>query len=635
MEPQSEESSIERLKRTLYSRNEYVVPKEKRTPVPEHDLDVPKSWGDRPFFGFSSLDMTKNGSSFFNKFFVISVVFFVISLIIASYIFFGGFNMISSNNVDIKVIAPSSISSGEELSIGLSIDNLNSADIEDVILHTEYPNGAASIDDSQKIISRETTSIGTIGKGQSKDYSVRTLLFGEKDVIKGFTFRLEYKVKGSNATFSKEKKYEVLIGSSPILLNVVYPQEVNSGQELVLNVDITSNSSVVMKDSMIKVEYPYGFTYKDSSLKPLRNNSVWNIGDLKNGDNKKLTIRGTLVGQNSEDRSFRFSAGTQSRDDSKDFDTLLAVSTVTIGIRKSFFDLTVSSGQNNVIQVGQLAPVTISWQNTVPDRILDSQIEATISGNVFDRTNVKLSGNGFYRSVDNTIIWDKNNLSNLASMSPGDSGMVVFSVGAFTNPVQLRSIKNPHIDVHVAMMGDRSGTEAMTMTSSADLVIKMDSTLAVTMKSYRAYGQLTNSGPIPPRADKESTYTITWTLTNTTNDLKDTAVSAVLPLGVTWKGETSPASERVNFTSDNRMVTWNVGNVNSGTGFTYSPREVSFKVGLIPSLSQIGNDVFLASGATVTSTDTYTNSSIRLELESVTTKYSDPEFKQGDDRILQ
>src|SRR3989344_7741004 len=118
-----EKSSIERLKRTLYSRNEKIVPKEKRTPVSGHEVNVPENWGKPADFNFSpdSINplMTKSKNSFFNKFLFYSFVFFLAALGIAGFIFFGGLNIISSNNLDIKITAPSSISSGEDLSVGL------------------------------------------------------------------------------------------------------------------------------------------------------------------------------------------------------------------------------------------------------------------------------------------------------------------------------------------------------------------------------------------------------------------------------------------------------------------------------------------------------------------------------------
>ena len=83
-----EESRIERLKKSLYSRNENVVPKEKRTPVQPisgDELNVPKSWGAPPSFALSPEGgPVKRNNRFFNKFLLISVIFFFIALGVAT-----------------------------------------------------------------------------------------------------------------------------------------------------------------------------------------------------------------------------------------------------------------------------------------------------------------------------------------------------------------------------------------------------------------------------------------------------------------------------------------------------------------------------------------------------------------------
>lgn len=625
-----EKSSIERLKRTLYSRDEKIVPKEKRTPVSGKEVEVSTDWGTAPSIDVLNYVMPKRNDSFFNKFLIGSVIFFAIALIIAGLIFFGGLNTISSNNLDIKISAPSSVSSGEELVMGLSIVNSNRTDLEQVAFLVDYPDGSLSISNN-KLLSRDRVDLGTITSGGSKDYTVRATLFGEKEAIKTFTFRIEYKVKGSNAVFSKEKTYNVIISSSPIILNVVSPQEIDSGQDVTLSIDIISNSNIIMKDSLIKIEYPYGFTYKNSNMKPLRDNSVWDIGDLKNGDKKTLQITGTMVGQNLEDRSFKISAGTLQPGETADFNTALATNITTIGIRKSSFDLSIDA--NMVGTIGQPTRVTIKWQNILPDKILNANIMAALSGDIFDRSNISINNNGFYKSVDNAILWDKNSTTNLASIFPGDSGSVSFSVSSLPNSTQTRLIKNPHIDVRVNSSGDRSGTETGTVSSEENAIIKFQSIIGFTAKSFHSFGPLSNTGPIPPRADKETTYTITLTLTNANNDLKDTLVTATLPVGVDYKNEVFPQGEKVNFDPVARTLSWNVGNLSSGVGFAYSPREVSFKVGIIPSITQISSVPDLLSGLNMSATDTYTETQVTSQISSVNVRYSDPGYKGGDEVV--
>ena len=172
------------------------------------------------------------------------------------------------------------------------------------------------------------------------------------------------------------------------------------------------------------------------------------------------------------------------------------------------------------------------------------------------------------------------------------------------------------------------------MSSSENITIKFPSFLTLTAKTLRNLGPFSNSGPIPPKADKESTYTITWTLANTNNDLKDTLVTASLPAGIDWKSEFSPQGERLSFDPETRVLTWNIGNVSSGTGFTYSPKEVSFKVGITPSVSQIGSAPDLISKLKVEAVDTYTETQIVSDVGSVNTQYSDPSYKSGDNMVV-
>jgi hypothetical protein len=624
-----EESSIERLKRTLYSRNEDIIPKEKRTPVAPKEYDVPTDWGSKPNYDLPPEVIIKRNNAFFNKYFFGSVVFFLVSVGVAAFIFLGGLNTISSNNITMDIIAPTSVSSGEELSIGLSIKNGNRTTLEDATLFIDYPDGTESVLEENKPISHEEVALGVIENGQIKDHSLRVVLFGEKDTVKTFSFRIEYKVTGSNATFSKEKTYEVLIGSSPIILELDYPKEVNSGQNITIDVSVTSNSSVPIKDAIVKIEYPYGFTYKGSNIKPVRDDSVWSIGDLKNGDKKIISINGVLIGQNLEDRSFRISAGTKSGG-VFDFDTPLVSNLITMGIRKSFFDLEVDSYNNGIANPGATNGTSISWQNTLPDKIVDSTIEVKLSGNALDRSRVTVADQGFYRSVEDKIVWDKNTTSNLGDMSPGDSGRVSFSVASISNLVQPKLIKNPYIDLKIVISGERVGRDGGKVSSTEDVTIKISSVANLTSKSLRSTGPFSNSGPIPPKADMETTYTISWTLTNTTSDLRGTSVRAVLPQGVSWKGETSPSSEKITFDPDTRVVTWDIGNVSAGSGFTSSAKQVYFKLGIVPSLNQVSTVPNLLLSSNLTSIDSHTGAELKTSASQTNTKFEDGMPAGGD-----
>jgi hypothetical protein len=189
------------------------------------------------------------------------------------------------------------------------------------------------------------------------------------------------------------------------------------------------------------------------------------------------------------------------------------------------------------------------------------------------------------------------------------------------------------MDIKVETTGDRSGTEAGVISSVENITIKFPSLFAFSAKSFRNVGPFSNTGPIPPKVDKETTYTITWVLTNTSNDLKDAVVTATLPAGVEYKSEISPQGEKISFNPETRVLTWNAGNLSTGVGFTYSPKEVSFKVGVIPSITQVNLTLNLLSDLNAVATDTYTETQLTSQVQLVTTEYSDPSYKNGDSTV--
>ena len=109
-------------------------------------------------------------------------------------------------------------------------------------------------------------------------------------------------------------------------------------------------------------------------------------------------------------------------------------------------------------------------------------------------------------------------------------------------------------------------------------------------------------------------------------------MSASLPQGVEWKGQVSPPSEKITYNPDNRKVQWNIGSVFSGTGFTYSPREVFFKVGITPSLNQVGTVPTLMSITNLSYFDAYVETDMKESVSAVTTQYSDG-FTFGDETV--
>jgi hypothetical protein len=123
---------------------------------------------------------------------------------------------------------------------------------------------------------------------------------------------------------------------------------------------------------------------------------------------------------------------------------------------------------------------------------------------------------------------------------------------------------------------------------------------------------------MPPKAETETNYTITWTLSNSANSINQAVVNATLPLSVKWIGPVFGSKENITYNSISREVTWNIGSVLPNTGIN-SNKEASFIIILKPSLSQIGNSPALLEGVNLSGMDSFTNSIIKNSRGSITT----------------
>jgi hypothetical protein len=134
--------------------------------------------------------------------------------------------------------------------------------------------------------------------------------------------------------------------------------------------------------------------------------------------------------------------------------------------------------------------------------------------------------------------------------------------------------------------------------------------------------------------ERNTTYTIVWSLTNTLNSASSVKVEGVLPGYVSWTGNTTEG-ESIKFDPTTRRVVWDVGDVTAATGFSSSPREAAFQISLVPSLSQREDSPVLLGGSVVTGVDRFNSASLRASAPVVTTKISDGNQGVDQSRVQQ
>ena len=633
-------SKVEELKAKLFSKN-WKTHTEPREHFSHHKTgEVMDSWaGDSAIMDYGQKFFMK--TSLFKKLFVFSAIFFTLAFIYASYMFFAGSNTVSNSNIDISILGNSFTAGGEELPLQIGITNRNALPLQLVDLVVEYPRSSSG--DLTGETERIRQSLGTIPSGAVRNENIRVVLFGGQGSIRPIKVTLEYRVEGSNAIFVKEKLHEVNINSTPMNLTIKAPTSASANQEIQLNIKSALNSTKPVSRVLMRVDYPPGFQFVSAVPEPSSGNNVWSMGDLPPGSEREVKITGKMIDVfDGEEKTFKVWSGSQAKGSKSIIDVVFNSLDHTIGINRPFVEagFFVNGIQKREYAIDSRSVVggEIRWVNNSDTEINDLEIRAKISGNAINRKSVK-PDRGFYESSTDTIVWNKNYLSEFSEVSPGESGSVTF----YFSPNALLSgasgvTVNPSANLEISIAGRQEvlGFEPKEIKNQDVVSFKVVSDVGFTTKALYYSGPFANTGPIPPRVEKETTYTIVWSISNSANTVSKGKVRSSLPSWAKFVGPISPPGEDLSYNSSSKEITWNVGTIQKGAGVTSSSREAAFRIAISPSLSQLGTAPFMINEAVLTGHDDFANVDIRVSKQPLYTRLTnDPGFPVNGEIVVE
>ncbi len=638
--------TVEELKDTLYSRQSAPeVHPEVRTPLGSREAHPPTAWTDgiqapsephsaephTPPQGsleytppplFMQMNAKKNSRwSLPAKFFAGSVVFFVLALGAAAYLFFGGGNTISAANIDLQVVTPSVVDGGKTTTLQIVVDNRNQSALELVDLILDYPDGTRDPVDQTQSLTHVRQSIGTVASGQQLLRTTSAIFYGAEGTQQQVTATIEYTLPGSNAIFQKQAQVAFTVGSSPISLSVNAPSEAVAGQPFEVDITAQSNAAAPVADVVVQAQYPFGFTPQSANPMGQVGQTIWRLGTMAPGATEVIKLMGTIDGQDGDQRIFRFLAGS----DSNPTDTKIPVPFLsvpaTLTVQKPFISAQIAlngkSGSSVSIPAGSSVSGSITWQNNLPDAVENAQLVLTLSGPMLDTSSIQAS-TGFYQSSNSTITWSSSQEPSLATIAPGGTGTLPFSF-TVKSPAQGGTLyTNPTINLSLAVSGVRPGQDNVPEQVPVAIALEANVSSAAVLAAVAEHfsGPFGGEGPMPPTVGAATTYTIVWTVSNSSNTLGNALVSTTLPPYVSFvKGQDSS----VTYDAPSRTVTWSLGDVKAGAGYTAAARSAAFEVSLLPSSSQVGNSPELTGEAKLSAQDRFAQVAVTATAQAPTT----------------
>ncbi|MDB5189012.1 MAG: hypothetical protein JWM92_610 [Candidatus Nomurabacteria bacterium] len=619
---------IAELEKRLYARDPENVPKRTFGILRPVRQNVTSTWGETTIPN----DKKNHAGTVtgYRRFFIFSFIFFLIALGGAAFSFYRGALTLSSKNVDVSILGNAFVAAGSTLPLQVEIANSNSAGLLNAKVAIDYPKGATDPNGNDTVHTEQV--IGTIAAGQTKSQDFSIMLYGQQGTTQTITATLSYSLQNSSAVFQKQTTFAVTISSSPLALTVTGPDSIAANQPFELTINNAFTGDTPLSNAITRVEYPSGFVFASATPAPTGGNNVWALGDLENGTNRTITIKGKLAGQENEQKSFRVYVGTPVSATDTTIATVYNSALHTFTLAQPFIAAQLNlNGQSTdvaAIPVGDAITGNVSWSNTSALTITNPTFTVSLAGTSVD-TGTVTATNGYYDPTSNTMTWTADSNPALASLAPGQTGQLAFSFSP-------KKADTSDIGVHLSVQGTfPDNNNAQQSISDIDVkTIRFSGHLQFASQAFYSVGPIKNTGPFPPKAGQTTSYTVTWTARPSENSLTNVTASAVLPLGVTWAGVISPQSEPVNYSPDTRTVTWNVGVLPKATSVPQI-KTVSFQLTTKPTASQIGQSLPLLGETTIVGTDTVVNAPLTITRSPLTTSLdSDPVYSAGKERVV-
>src|SRR3989344_2309606 len=483
-QPKDDMSSLEHMRKRLYASDE--SPDFSRASLTHADAAPARTWEDAP-------SVLVRGRRFSGAviFFYVALVFFAVAAILSIYLLIGGTRAVSTDKISISVQGPTTVAGGDTVPLLITIENRNPVPLSSARLTVDFPEGTRSPDTVTEPLIRYTESIEDVAAGDTIERTVRAVLFGEERQVVHVPITFEYRTLDSSAVYVVEKTYDLEITTSPLSINVTALSEVASGQPLTFTVAVRSNATAPLSGIAVRAEYPFGFSQIKSSLAS-EADSLFTLGGLAPGEEKKFTVTGTLSGASREERTFRFTVGTKKQGTTATLGVAYVFREITVAIAEPFLaaDILINGDASETVVARAGVPIQalLSWTNTLPAPVLDGEITVALTGSALD-TNGVTAGSGFYRSIDATVLFDRDTDPGLRRLEPGDrgNGSVTFSTKTGT---ALAALRSPSITLTLSVAGRRVGETQVPerVESSLRRTLKVGTDVGLTMATVRTMG---------------------------------------------------------------------------------------------------------------------------------------------------
>ncbi len=546
------------------------------------------------------------------------VIIFIALVVVIIAGFFGFWyyrdTIFSKEILKLEILGSDTAKVGDEIEYTVKYKNNGNFVLENPKLTFELPDNSLTEDGKTRL----TQDLKDIYPGDEDFVQFKARLLGKEGDLKVAHAWLSYIPKNLSVRYESDTTFTTKIDNSPITLGFDLPSKVEKGKEITYSINYFSNIDYPLENLSVKVDSVSGFTFESADPTSL-DNVEWKLNTLNKAQGGRINIKGLISADTGSHLTFSAHLGVWQDG------TFVVVKEVTQDVEVIepllFISQQINSSANYVASPGENLHYEIFFRNIGSSPFDNLFIMSRLDASAFDLSTLK-SDEGQVRPNDNLIIWDSKQISELQHLDSQQEVKVTFDVKLKDNWVPSDSEKNNILLKNKVNVSD----------ISQEFDTKVNSNLTLNQKAYYStQGGIQNSGPIPPQVNNATTYTITWQVNNSFNNVKNVKVRAVLPQGVALTSKISPDNQVPNFSLDSasREIVWSVGDLLASAGTTNFWSSVSFQISLTPNSFMQGKLAGLIGSATISGEDQFTGKVISNTVPAIDTSLPDDQNSSG------
>ena len=538
--------------------------------------------------------------------------------------------------VELAIEAPEEITSGDEVAFSVRYRNATRVPLTDVELFFRYPDGAVPAANPDQRI--ETVRIGSIAPEGAGAHVFLAHLMAPKGSALQAHAELAYRSVGVSS-FRKTADVSVYVADIPFLLNFTVPQKAVSGERITYFLKYINLSKQAYPGTFIRLRYPDGFGYQSAEPAPTDGEQAWDVGEVAQGGEGLLTIRGTLTGNEGDTRKVHAEIGFMRGEkffaySESSFETVIAPSPLWVSIE-------LTEPESAIGNLGGRVLGRVRYKNNTDVPIKDVVIKAEFSGEMFKKRGITAE-RGFFDSARNTILWTPANVKELLFLDPGREYALLFQA-ALADAFPIRQAQDANFTAGITAIIESINAppylalNKITSTAFTDIKIETAPLFAAKGFYYDDVSGVVNSGPIPPKVDTRTLYTVHWRVAVPANNLENVEVRTTLPTGVTPTGVVrSYYTENLpTFNEITGEIAWFIPRVPANTGVTSPAYEAVFQIALTPSVTQLGQTVELVRESVLGAVDAFTGRAVLARSQPIRTNLPDDQkMAQGSGAVV-